>query len=810
MNFISVLFALSLTIATLAIPARADEPALLRQLESEPGLEIRSAACAELKKTGTEAAVPCLARLLNDRNLSESARDALESIPGEAATDALLAALPITVGEMKAGIISSLGLRKDSRSVPVLVEYLNDGNEQDEQVAAAAARALGAIGTTDALTALQKKFLNEGAAASLRAQLAQAIIACANELVGAGNIADAKAAFELIRDRGPSDNYRSAAFIGLVWASPAKDQLSLVKHALTAGSGYQESAALQLVRTVNAPGAASEFCGLLPLLRADLQAPFIENLAQRGDPAVVPALMQAAAGTNLPARVAAITVLGALDHGASLPLLAHAAAHSTGEEQRAAREAMLCLRTTHEPFAAAIAGPDAGVNRELARAIGDRGETRLLGKLLELSRDSDPGTRAAYLSAASKLADENDLPAFIKLVAQASTDPRRTEAAETLGATCQRIIAEKGSLDPRPILTAFNAGKLEDRLAFLPVLAGIKHPETAALLSTTALDPNPQLRKAAVMAMATSDDSRLLPELTKTAATGLDTSLRQIAFNAAVRLTTQDDLPTSARIAALEKLMPCAARAEDKRLLLSALAEIPGPQALGMALPLLDNPATKNEAARAILKIAPAIDDAKALASLDRVRGATEDPVRYEAQTLSSNILSRASWIRTWQAAGPYEQPGKNYHALFETPFPPEISVAKAQVQWKPLAATLDPKGPITVDLMKFAPGDSRVAYARAWVFSERDQPAILEIGSDDGIKAWLNEKLVHANNVARPLQAGSDKCPVQLARGWNELLLKITQNNLGWEFCVRVTQPDGAPIRNVRFSATKDVDGAS
>ncbi|HVV01183.1 MAG TPA: hypothetical protein VHH88_07445, partial [Verrucomicrobiae bacterium] len=78
-------------------------------------------------------------------------------------------------------------------------------------------------------------------------------------------------------------------------------------------------------------------------------------------------------------------------------------------------------------------------------------------------------------------------------------------------------------------------------------------------------------------------------------------------------------------------------------------------------------------------------------------------------------------------------------------------------------------------------------------------QPARLELGSDDGIKVWLNGKPVLANNTARPLRIGSDKVDIGLKKGWNELLLKVTQNTQGWEFCARLVQPDGGHLSGIR-----------
>ena len=42
----------------------------------------------------------------------------------------------------------------------------------------------------------------------------------------------------------------------------------------------------------------------------------------------------------------------------------------------------------------------------------------------------------------------------------------------------------------------------------------------------------------------------------------------------------------------------------------------------------------------------------------------------------------------------------------------------------------------------------------------------------------------------------------MKLAQGWNTLLLKVTQNNLGWGFCVRLAAPDGGRLPGIRVEA--------
>ena len=77
-----------------------------------------------------------------------------------------------------------------------------------------------------------------------------------------------------------------------------------------------------------------------------------------------------------------------------------------------------------------------------------------------------------------------------------------------------------------------------------------------------------------------------------------------------------------------------------------------------------------------------------------------------------------------------------------------------------------------------------------------------LDIGTDDGVKVWVNGKLVHANNAVRGLSPGQDKARAVLREGWNDLLLKITQHTQGCGACVRVRGADGGVIEGLRFDA--------
>ena len=90
------------------------------------------------------------------------------------------------------------------------------------------------------------------------------------------------------------------------------------------------------------------------------------------------------------------------------------------------------------------------------------------------------------------------------------------------------------------------------------------------------------------------------------------------------------------------------------------------------------------------------------------------------------------------------------------------------------------------------------VAYLRAKVWSPKEQPATLRLASDDGVKAWLNGKPVHANNALRGVSPDQDKVDVTLREGANQLLLKVTNGGGDWGAMARFTTQDGEPLRNL------------
>lgn len=165
--------------------------------------------CRKLMVIGTAASVPALSALLPDADDSHLARYALERIPAPEAAKALRDALPELDGELKIGVISSLGVRQDAASVPALAMLLSDS---DAAVAQAAAQALGAIRSEEAAEALTGSDVN----ADAEADAIDATLACAEAVLAAGNKTKALALYRGLAGGDQPKHVRLAVTRGML------------------------------------------------------------------------------------------------------------------------------------------------------------------------------------------------------------------------------------------------------------------------------------------------------------------------------------------------------------------------------------------------------------------------------------------------------------------------------------------------------------------------------------------------------------------------------------------------------------------
>ncbi|MGB2861684.1 MAG: ThuA domain-containing protein [Sedimentisphaerales bacterium] len=190
------------------------ETALLGVLDSDATRAGKQFVCRELSIIGTEQSVPTLAKMLVDDETSDMARYALERIPGSAVDEALRGSLRKARGNVRIGIINSLGQRRDKGAVRNLSRILG---RPDQETATAAAAALGQIADSQAAEALaEAKNKAEG---KLLMVVLDAYLKCADQLVADGDKIKAMAIYKELQKEGTAKPIRTAALTGMINAA---------------------------------------------------------------------------------------------------------------------------------------------------------------------------------------------------------------------------------------------------------------------------------------------------------------------------------------------------------------------------------------------------------------------------------------------------------------------------------------------------------------------------------------------------------------------------------------------------------------
>jgi hypothetical protein len=152
-------------------------------------------------------------------------------------------------------------------------------------------------------------------------------------------------------------------------------------------------------------------------------------------------------------------------------------------------------------------------------------------------------------------------------------------------------------------------------------------------------------------------------------------------------------------------------------------------------------------------------------------------------------------FIREWNLAGPFNAADMDD---LPTVYPPETEAAPAKsykgkngatVGWRTLKA--GDTGYVRLDNL-IRPNEQAIVYGLAYVFSPDDREAALLLGSDDGVRVWINGGLVHTNPTYRAAEPDLDRVAVRLKKGWNKVLVKVLQGAGGWGFYVRIADPEG------------------
>jgi tetratricopeptide (TPR) repeat protein len=164
--------------------------------------------------------------------------------------------------------------------------------------------------------------------------------------------------------------------------------------------------------------------------------------------------------------------------------------------------------------------------------------------------------------------------------------------------------------------------------------------------------------------------------------------------------------------------------------------------------------------------------------------------------------------LGAWQVVGPFDNEGKGGHArqfpvekeLAGTIDPtrdyPGIGAGEAKkVRWRVLSERLLTQGMVPLDAA-IRPDTNTTAYLTTFVKVDVARDAAIHVGSTGAIKVWVGNRLALDHEVYRPVRIDQDVAGARLAAGWNRITVKVSAAEAGWAAFVRLTQPNGEPLK--------------
>ncbi|MFV2067935.1 MAG: HEAT repeat domain-containing protein [Pirellulales bacterium] len=572
--------------------ADAKEGQLIGVLQSDAPKSEKAITCKRLAVYGTKKAVPALAALLPDAELTSWSRIALEAIPDPAADAALRDALGKLDGQLLIGVINSIGVRRDAGAVDGLARRLGD---VDAAVASAAAVALGRIGNEQAVEHLEPSLAD--APASVRSAAAIGCILCAERLLVQGKRAEAVRLYDMVRKADLPEQRIIEATRGAILARKSAGVPLLVEQ-LRSNDQRRFNLGLTTARELPGREVTEALVAELGAAAPDRQALLIRALADRNDPAALPAVLRAAQSGPNSVRTVAMQVLARVGNASCLPTLLEIAGASDAEIREAAKAAVVGLPDDQvdADLIAHLARDDSGARTVLIELAGRRRIVAATAMLIKAADDSDPHVRSAALTALGSTVGPRDLSVLITRVVAPRQPEDRPVAEKALRAASVRMPDREACADE--LAAAMADAPLSAKRTVVEILGAVGGTKGLAAVADAAKDKNPELRDVASRLLGqwmTADAAPVLLELAKS---DPEAKYQIRALRGYIRIARQFVLPNRQRAKMCRAALETAKRDAEKILVLQVLQRYPSVEMLEVAVeaskdPSLKAPATK-------------------------------------------------------------------------------------------------------------------------------------------------------------------------------------------------------------------------
>ncbi|MFI5379740.1 MAG: HEAT repeat domain-containing protein [Tepidisphaerales bacterium] len=570
------------------------EVRLLAVLESpDATFPAKQFVCQMLRTVGSPKCVPAVAKLLTDEKLSHVARQVFLGMKDPAVDDALRKALGQTQGNLRIGIVNTIGDRRDAQSLAVLATLLAGNDEATSRVTL---NAIGKIGGAPAADLLDKTKVAD----TLKDAWAHAYLKTAQSLAANDAARSVKMYYDLLDGNYPMP-VRAAAFPAVAQALK-NEAVPLVIKTLSSPEALMRRAAAGCILTLPGNAATKTFVAALAAMSPEGKAMLLGELAARGDAeGATDTVNKLVADKDSAVSLAAIKALARLGGAASVPVLSAVIKEPAPIGPEATRTlvelradgvgaALVKLSETGEP----------AVREAVFGVLAQRGQIDALPSVRKSIADSDANVRRAALKTLAALGSQEDLPKLVDMLLAAKDDADRDAFAQTISGIGARMADKTARCEP--VLAAMSKADAPAKIRLLTILSTFGGAQSLQAVKA-ALAGEAEVHKTAVRALSNWPDAAPIADVLAIARDDQDKSNQILALGGYIRMIALGGRPEQ-KLTAYRQALELATRADEKKQVLTGLGEIRTAESLKMVEPFLEDAALKREAYSAYEKIA--------------------------------------------------------------------------------------------------------------------------------------------------------------------------------------------------------------
>lgn len=756
----------------------------------------------QLVVIGTPSIIPKVVPLLQDDDTIDIGCRILEQIPGELATDALIETLKnLHKDSLKIAIINALGRRKDEKSVDIISRYLDSENSGVRNSALWALSEIPGEKSAGAIWEWGRDKISSGDSV-----LIDSLLRTADRLVkdgGGESTRDlALSIYDSIYNDSNVDSILKVNALQGIVRLKGREVVSILERDILSGDKYLSTASVDMLKDKNLDEETvlKIITSVMPKVSPSLQLALLEVISARVLSSALPEVVSLVESQIPEVKLKAIKTLGKVGNVDSAELLMNLAISGDREVSETAEDALIKLSCDGiREFLVNKANQGSDLQRKLAvKLIGERRESEAKSLLLELIRKGDKVVLDESLDSLSIIGDESDL-AF--LFAQISKDVALGSKYVNAITSILGRVEDEGRRAKYVIDNFMSAKSVDEKKIYIGMLGDLKSPEGYEFLRS--LLPNEaDLAPVILRAMGKSEDVELLKYILSNLPSYTAVELR----NAGV-WSCLDILRSSVPLTELDKssfYIELWKFADDnvniQKNILGSISKLRRIESLDFIESIVPKDEIKNDWEVARINIAKNLCFAypeRCIPILEASLNVVKDKQKEEISLLLNGAKNRANFLTAWSVSGPYRLEDYSAERLFkEVSLPPEVEPSSVK-DWRSLPMKVRGDGVIYGDLFEqLGEGVECVAYVACKIKCSKPSKATLLLGTNDGVKVWLNGKLIHSFPNGRIMTPDEDKVLLELQED-NVLLMAVYNQGGAWEFTAKL---DGLDLNEIKI----------